>query len=96
MMLPKGTTYMGSMYVWVYNAIYGLPNAGHHWNINSHKAILLSEPRFTQSVANPCLFFIIEKDLMVFLCTNVDDYGMFSSDPDWHVGFLKNFNKFMK
>ena len=30
---------------------------------------------------------------MVFLCTNVDDYGMFSSDPDWHVGFLKNFNK---
>ena len=61
-------------------SLYGLKQSGRNWNHVLHKFLI--DQNFKQSVADPCLYTKLEKDVMSMILIWVDDLIICSSNDD--------------
>ena len=49
------------------------------------------DSRLQQSCSDPCLYYLVSDDLIVFISTHVDDYVIGSSSDLWYDQFIAAF-----
>ena len=72
--LPSGLQHDGHSYARLRKAVYGLKQAGRAWFMASDAFIMGYDPRMRKSQVEPCLYYLRDGDLWVFLLRFVDDY----------------------
>ena len=90
---PEGAEVNGCRHCWATNAVYGLKQAGHCWQETSHNNLMHAEPRLQRSKTDPCFYYYFSKELQIMICTNVDDYAIFTNDSSWHDNFIKRYDE---
>jgi hypothetical protein len=93
MRLPEGFLYMGSQFVKLLKSLYGLKQAAHDWHQLQHKFLMGFDKRMKQSLVEPCLYYIIENDLIVLISVHVDDYLVATNSNEWYKNFFQKFSE---
>ena len=91
MRLPTGFSIGGKKYGKVLKSVYGLKQAAHDWYETQHDFIMTHDSRLQQSCSDPCLYYLVSDDLVVFISTHVDDYVIGSSSDLWYDQFIAAF-----
>lgn len=91
--LPPGVTINGKSYGLAIKSIYGLKQAAHDWHKLQEEFILSFDPRIRKSKVDPCLYVIVDGDLVVLISTHVDDYVVAATQDAWYQSFVTAFKK---
>eukprot|EP00854_Cymbomonas_tetramitiformis_P001530 gene1530-biopygen1392 len=86
--LPSGLEHEGRRIARLWKAVYGSKQAGKEWFDNSDAFILGYDSRMSKSSMEPCLYYIMEGDLIVLLLCYVDDYVVVRNSEDSYLNNL--------
>jgi hypothetical protein len=81
---PNGIEFNGCKFAKLKKSIYGLKQAAHDWNKLSNKSLKNCIPGIKRSEKEPCLFYLMTKNLKVLILVHVDDYFVACSDMEWY------------
>jgi hypothetical protein len=72
-------------------SLYGLKQAAKDWYDLQDEFILNFDSRFKRSICEPCLYFIVLDDLMVYIMVYVDDYVVATNSAAFYKKFVAAF-----
>ena len=93
MKLPPGLIIEGKSYAKLNKAIYGLKQSPNLWYNLCYETIIQCESLLQRSKTDPCLFFHVSKNLIIFLTVTVDDIAIFTNNESWFKIFKEKFNE---
>jgi hypothetical protein len=72
-------------------SLYSLKQAGRDWYQCQDDFILAYDKRFQRSAVEPCLYFIVSKEITILILVHVDDYVIASNSPAYRDSYLDAF-----
>ena len=93
MKLPSGLTIEDKSYVKLNKAVYGLKQSPNLWYNLCYETIIYCENRLQRSKTDPCLFYYVSKELIVFMTVTARDIAIFTNDENWFTKFKDKFNQ---
>ena len=91
--LPDGFSYNGSQYGLMLKNIYGTRDAARGWYEDQHTFLTRSYPSLVRSNVDPCLYYLFDESLTVFIIVTVDDYAVVTSSKSWYNTFFETYSK---